>query len=146
MQYLAGTAVHCLHFMGSLQASHGMMSSIMENVEEIYSMIHADEKNLYPYSAAQEKTPETNLYFTKIATFRTIDHLRTEECFYHVNSRGMVTEVKEELGLYDGYKPATHTDEQPESPEDYSWYYGSLHREESHGQQRLFVSLAHIIK
>jgi hypothetical protein len=140
MSYLAGTAVNCLHFLGSLQASHGLMSSILENVEEIYSMVHADEKNLFPYSAAQEKTPETTLYFSKIATFRTINHLRAEETFYHVNQRGMVTEVKEELGLYDGYKPTTHTDDQPECSEDFSWYYGTLHRDESHGQQRLFVS------
>lgn len=128
--------------MASLQASHGRMSSIMETVERVYSLVHTDDPSLFPLAQALEKTDATKEYFSKIARFRTVNDLQREECFYHVNARGVVTEIKEELGLSDGYAPVPGFVMKPESDSDFSWFYGTLGSADSPQQSRLFVSLS----
>ncbi|CBY16311.1 unnamed protein product, partial [Oikopleura dioica] len=119
-------------------SSHESIASIMEIVEKIYGLVHMKEPNLFPLSKPQEKTRLTASYFSKIAHFRNSTDLHCEESFYHVTHRSEVIEVKEELGYLDGYEPPVPPATRPEDGEDFSWYYGRLHRDETEGQQRFF--------
>ncbi len=103
----------------------------MASVEKIYGMVHTGSEELYPAARSQEKCPMTAAYFSKIARFRNVDDLYCEENFFHVDERGIVTEVREEWGYQDGFEPVEPTAAYPESGEDYAWQYGRL----NHGLQ-----------
>jgi hypothetical protein len=48
-------------------------------------------------------SPELEVYYSKVARFRNIDALYTEESFYLATKHRTVMEVREEMKLHDGY-------------------------------------------
>jgi hypothetical protein len=70
-------------------------------------------------------SPELEVYYSKVARFRNIDALYTEESFYLATKHRTVMEVREEMKLHDGYWVSGKTPTATESNEDYSWYYKS---------------------
>lgn len=112
----------------------------MSAVEQVYSMVHNRDPELYPRTSSLAKAPELEMYFSKVAKFRNVDALYREESYFHVTERGTVQEVREEMGLQDGYRLTPETPLAPESGGDYAWHNGSLDRDDPAGQQRLCVS------
>jgi hypothetical protein len=143
--FSATTPVHQLYKLSSLQASHGPLSSVLASVEEMYGRVHKRDFSLFPRSSALKKSPIMAKYFGKIARFRNVNALDNEENFFHVNSRGIVVEAKEEYGLHDGFGTPIIPSPEEEPSSDFSWFYGTDSNSKPEERHRAFVSFPQFV-